>query len=157
MLIVREIIKLCFESVILNYRDKLIYQEGSVLDLELPILNTDTKRHSSCLVVSSTSIDAIRERIFIPGPLGHLTVVPLRLAGNYSYDENSDAGVGLAEVDVYPSGGGRTSVKALALCQEVYSVDWRTKKAEKIGSVHDHDMLCARLALRDYLKLPLKE
>ena len=152
-----------------RYDDDLTYQEGDVIEANLPRmpLQAHEARHR-CLVVSSPGIDAIREqmRVYVeavpgqrePRSLSHCTVVPLV---STQYDKGY-----LSEtlVDVYPFGQEIGSpTRELAICQEIYTIDWQSRvQGEPVGRVLDrgrddvekHDMEDVREALRYYLRLP---
>jgi mRNA-degrading endonuclease toxin of MazEF toxin-antitoxin module len=135
----------------IRHERKLPVREGHVLDLDLPL-----RPHQQCLVVSSPAIDAIREEMwssYHKRRIGHCTVVPLVPASLY---KDGDRGVTL--VDVYHVGDRRTPEMKLAMCQEIYTVDWRNRLAENtdgpVGHVRLHQMDRVHEALRDYLDLP---
>ena len=144
----------------IHYNGYLRYREGHVLTLNLP--HTPYQRY---LVVSSPAIDAIREQIRVKErvgyqerPLGQCTVVPL-VSAEYYKDL-----FGEALVDVYPIGGKPDPTPELALCYEIYTIDWRSRGAVggPVGRVYDRnaddvaerDMVDVREALWDYLDLP---
>lgn len=124
----------------------LPFQEGDVFEVDLP-----GQLQQRCLVVSSTSVDYLREcitrRDLNPHrPLGHVTVVPLLPVDS---DTDLHDAKSVASVDV---GGSR----GLAVCQEIYTIDWRSRKATRPkGSVSPLEMVQVRKALRMYLDLPL--
>jgi hypothetical protein len=134
------------------------YQAGDVLEMDLQSTVSDKEERSQCLVVSSTAVDAIRERIMLRRqpknrlvPLGHCTVVPL-WPPPYDYDPKKDRGV--IEVTVYSKVKNRSSKKVLALCFEPYTVNWYERDTTLVGSVHRDHVEAVRHMLRDYLDLP---
>ena len=128
-------------------------RDGQVLSLKLPERNHLSPQR--CLVISSSGVDAIREHLVVEmddgtkkGPLGHCTVVPLENAEDFSLEE------GVAIVDVYQQAAQEERTTELALCMEIYTVDWRARDGVVVGYVHDRDMHEVRKAVRDYLALP---
>ncbi len=125
----------------------LKFQEGDVLVLDLP----GKPRQQLCLVISSGAVDFIREKYIFSRKhgrcLGHITVVPLEPACRY--DE-----VGRAATLVEVSESASKSIDiALAMCQEIYTIDWRSRNSTgPVGRVLK--MEDVRLAVRDYLDLP---
>lgn len=125
----------------------LRFQEGDVLSLDLP-----GRSGQQCLVVSSVAVDRRREKIWVERlkrGLGHITVVPLELRDDYDEKDH-----GIAPVEIHASGTQPRSDIALAICQEIYTVDWRARNAPRkpIGQVHY--MSDVRTALRHSLDLP---
>jgi hypothetical protein len=135
----------------IRFEERLPVQEGDVLVLNLPL-----RPQQQCLVVSSPGVDAIREGIWIRArnsPLGYCTVVPLEQLG-----QSKDEDRGVAPIDVYPTDGKKNVTSKLAICQEVYTVDWRSRIVDsverRIGRVRFDHMDRVREKLRDYLDLP---
>jgi mRNA-degrading endonuclease toxin of MazEF toxin-antitoxin module len=138
----------------------LKFHEGDVVIMNLPGMSKQR-----CLVVSSPAVDALREQIMVEvvkrepkRPLGHCTVVPLVSLENFKSPR------GVAKVNVYPLDGQGSPIAELAVCQEIYTIDWRSRGLGKtvgrvydryVEDVEDYDMEDVRQALRDYLALPL--
>jgi mRNA-degrading endonuclease toxin of MazEF toxin-antitoxin module len=123
-------------------------QQGDVLELEMPIHGSAGMNSRLCLIVSSTGVDAIREQIH-----RHCTVVPLESIDRFKEGDRS-----VALVDVYPADNRGKPEQKLALCQEIYTVDWRSRVVDGIeravGHVRSHHMDRVWIALREYLALP---
>ncbi|MBX3027066.1 hypothetical protein KF840_19355 [bacterium] len=146
----------------------LPYKEGDVLQMNLP-----HRPKQLCLVVSSTCIDVLREHLtrkrrwnepdtFVPAgregmespwPIGHITVVPLILQ-----DQQYPAGEAAKTyklIELEQCNGARSL--GFAICQEIYTVDWRARMGQRVGLVNDESMSEVRHGLRYYLELPDQE
>jgi mRNA-degrading endonuclease toxin of MazEF toxin-antitoxin module len=125
------------------YSEKeLKVREGHVLLVNLPSMP-----NQRCLVISSEAIDALREKA-----LHHVSVVPLVSEKHYM---NSH---GVATVDVPVVGNPTKLETVLAMCQEIYSIDWRSRRVnDPFAELSENSMSGLRLALRKYLDLPGEE
>jgi mRNA-degrading endonuclease toxin of MazEF toxin-antitoxin module len=129
-------------------------REGDVLTVRLPERNLVCDQ--KCLVVSSPGIDVIREYIEVEmghrkpkRKLRHCTVIPLE------EDEKYKSTAGLADVLVYPKDDPNNPELAVAVCGEIYTLDWWARGGLVIGQVYDEDMSRVRKELGKYLDLPL--
>jgi mRNA-degrading endonuclease toxin of MazEF toxin-antitoxin module len=130
-------------------------QEGYVLNVNLPERNRVSGQR--CLVVSSSGIDAVREHIEVEIERGkpkmklrHCTIIPLLKEEGY---QNID---GLTDVVVYPKDDqqGPETIE-VAVCTEIYTVDWQARRAKVVGQVPAEHMRKVREELWKYLDLPL--
>ena len=123
--------------------------EGSVLEISLPERNRYTDHTGQyltqrCLVVSSSGINAIREK----QGLGHCTVVPLEPEGTFANRH------GEKDIIVYPNDKLEDPNIEIAKCVELYTIDWRSRYGAVVGYVNEDDMRSVRLELFKYLSLP---
>ena len=130
-------------------RGTLEYDEGDVFAVDVP-----GRRSQRCLVVSSTIVNSLRETTTVAKlsrPLGLITVVPiLTLEEADGCDPKIDHTSAYIEISF---DRGKNSELAIALCQELYTIDWRSRNATPpVG--HVYDMRDVQLALRKYLDLP---
>ncbi len=145
-----------------NRPSDLLFREGRVLLLDLPkTQHTEGSKISKrrdpqqCLVISSEAIDYPREKRIIVErlnrPLGHITVVPLVLETDSQYKKFHDVAT---EVIIDIEGQSELEI-ALAIHQQIHTVDWRSRIAldRPIGRVSD--MADVRSALLEYLGLSL--
>jgi mRNA-degrading endonuclease toxin of MazEF toxin-antitoxin module len=123
------------------HQEALPFKEGDILELNLPI--GDRVR---CLVVSSSAVDTIRKH----RGLKQCTVVPL-VPIQY-YDASYPPGVAI--VEIYPHDNQQDPASALAICQEIYTIDWQSRNVISIGRASDRDIENVREALREYLDIP---
>src|SRR3989344_9340831 len=108
----------------------LRFMKGDVIRVALP--GGDPQDY---LVISSMAVDAIRKHVFAHGrdPLRQCTVVPLILPPD-DYEEDD---LGTCLVEVYPVGRKATYDIKVAMCQEIYTIDWWARDAEgPVGQVH---------------------
>jgi hypothetical protein len=115
------------------------FDEGTVLEV-----NPSPTIGDKCLVVSNTSqFESFRQA----NGFNHCTVVPL-VPIRYFNPQYSD---GVAPVHVTQE---HQTVEALAVCMEIYTIDFDTRMAEPVGSVQNpQEMAAVRNALRDYLHI----
>lgn len=128
-------------------RAELRFGRGDVVRMDVP-----GRPQQSCLVVSAVPVDLMRERTMVTlssqrRSLGQITVVPL--VGPPSTEHPGYHGI--AEVKVVFDNP-VPSEDQLALCQEIYTLDWRERNAVKTGIVKEMDVV--EHALREYLDLP---
>lgn len=133
----------------------LQFQTGDILQLSLP--NQQPNRR--CLVVSSSSIDFLREHLYLkngappvgreqdpprPWPLGHLTVVPVS-AKPLNLEDPTCLEVVAEDKQKYG-----------IHCAELYTVDWRarTRIACRLTGLNDDWMARVRHVIRYSLGLP---
>jgi len=131
----------------------LQFQAGDILQLNLP-----QQPNRRCLVVSSPSIDFLREHLWKgngapplgreaeppPWPLGHITVVPIS-ARQLRHDDPTSVDITIANRTYW------------ILCADLYTVDWRARALapQRIATLDDNLMSRVRRALRLSLGLPV--
>jgi mRNA-degrading endonuclease toxin of MazEF toxin-antitoxin module len=132
--------------------DILPYQEGDIGRISSP---TGTMR--LCVVVSCAAIDYLREHIWAHKTepdrrrrFSNITVVPLHLNPSVDLEAEHDDSVALVSLS------GETTVRALANCREVYTIDRRSRYLQPTAflPISPDDLVKIRRALRIYLGLP---
>lgn len=128
----------------------LPFWEGDVLEANLP-----EYPHHRCLVVSSATIDLLRDRIWIRKlnrHLRHCTIVPLH--------PGDEEGPTIIPIIIQPEDQADFTIER-AMCREVQTIDWhkrtgwRQRKGLRIvGRVENEYLSKVRKALRQYLHLP---
>ena len=145
-------------------REKLTFQEGDVIELAVPSIDRLKIKRFTYLVISSTGIDAIRERLYVTrndstavgrALLNQITVI--ELTSNDVKDTNSlnDSRIGNIPIRIQSGSERHVSVMANAICTEIHTIDWQAKQAEKFGHVEAEDLQRVRDALCDYLMLQI--
>lgn len=133
---VKETAMVCVNSALqavidggIRYDGNLSFREGDVLSAAF--LSMDGKRYrKQCLVVSSSGIDAVRERIPAGkwGRLEQCTVVPL-----------GSATQGPVHIPVTFRQANEL-VSTTAVCREIVTINWRKRNAALEGHIPDEDL-----------------
>lgn len=130
-----------------RYGGKLSFREGDVVKIDFP--GRGPRRY--CLIVSSASFGALSDRSKRKSgdPFRHRAMIPLQRERQDKKIEKD-----LAPVNVHLEGKQTGSVRAVAVCSQIYTLDWGARNIDgPVGKVHDMDTVYR--VLREYLGLPL--